>query len=363
MSAAAVIISGGGTGGHLFPALAVGDRLKERRPGLRLLYAGSRRSVERSIMRRRGAAFIALPVEGIKGRGWRMLKTLVLLPWAMVRSLGLIIGFRPRLVVGVGGYSSGPVVLAAWLCFVPTLILEQNAAPGFTNRLLRRFARKAVVAFPGALPFFRGKGVVLGNPVREEFYKVRPKPRSEVFTLLIFGGSQGSRVLNTAVVETLPLLAADRDRLEFFHQTGQADWERVKEGYARAGFARVVVAPFFDNMAELVGQADLCLCRAGATTIAELAAARRAAILVPFAEAADNHQLRNARELQRLGAAEVLIESELAPELLAGRIRNFLDDRSRAERLAGRLEPLRTEQAADRIADLCFSLMKDPAHA
>lgn len=356
-----VVISGGGTGGHLFPALALGDRLKARRPGLRLIYVGSRRSVERAIMRGRGVLFVALPVEGIKGRGRRMLKSIGLLPWALIRAFGLLAGCRPSLVVGMGGYSSGPVVLAAWLLLIPSLILEQNAAPGFTNRLLRPFARKAIVAFPGALPHFRGKGLALGNPVREEFYKIRPKPKSDIFTLLIFGGSQGSHLLNTTVVDMLPSLAADKDRLEFYHQTGQADWEWVKEGYGRAGFGRAVVAPFFENMAELFEQTDLCLCRAGATTIAELAAARRAAILVPFARAADDHQLLNARELERLGAAEVLTEDELTPALLSRRVRDFLDDRKRAERLAGNLEPLRTERAAEKIADLCLTLMKNKA--
>ncbi len=354
-----VIISGGGTGGHIYPALAVGARLGERRPDLRLIYVGSRRSVERTIMGSRGVPFVALPVEGLKGRGWRTLKSLVLLPWAMVLSLGLLLRTRPGLVIGVGGYSSGPVVLAAWVVRIPALILEQNARPGFTNRLLRPFARKAVVAFPSALPYFRGKGVVLGNPVRDEFSKIRPKPREDLFSLLVFGGSQGSRILNKAMVETLPLLAPDRDRLDIHHQTGPGDWEWVKEAYDRAGFERAVITPFIESMAEVLEKSDLCLCRAGATTIAELIAARRPAVLVPFAQAADNHQFLNARELERLGAAEVITESELAPDVLAARLRGFFEDRGRAERLAARLEPLRTDRAADRIVDLGLSMMKD----
>lgn len=354
-----VIISGGGTGGHLYPALALGARLAERRPDLRLIYVGSRRSVERTIMGSRGVPFMALPVEGLKGRGWRTLKSLALLPWAMVLSLGLLLRTRPALVIGVGGYSSGPVVLAAWVVRIPSLILEQNARPGFTNRLLRPFARKAVVAFPSALPYFRGKGVPLGNPVRDEFYRIGPKPRQETFSLLVFGGSQGSRVLNKAMTETLPLLTPDRDRLDIQHLTGPGDWAWVREAYAKAGFFRAAVTPFIEDMAEVLGRADLCLCRAGATTIAELIAARRPAILVPFAQAADNHQLLNARELERLGAAEVITESELGPDLLAARLRSFISDRGRAERLAARLEPLRTDRAADRIVDLGLSMMAD----
>ena len=352
-----IIISGGGTGGHLYPALAVGAKLTERRPDVRLIYVGSRRSVEKNIMSGRGIRFVALPVEGLKGRGLGMLKSLALLPWALVLSLGLMIRTRPALVIGVGGYSSGPVVLAAWMTRVPSLILEQNARPGFTNRLLRPFARKAVVAFPGALEAFRGKGIALGNPVRDEFYKVGPKPASETFTLLVMGGSQGSHILNATMVETLPLLAADKGALEIYHQTGPADYDRVKDAYGREGYGRAVVAPFFEKMAEVLSQADLCLCRAGATTIAELIAARRGAILVPFARAAENHQFLNARELEKLGAAEVITESELTPEGLAARLRSFLADRFRAGRLAARLEPLRTEGAADRIVDLGLGMM------
>ncbi len=356
-----VIISGGGTGGHLYPALAVGAKLKESVPSLRLVYVGSRRSVERTIMDSRGIPFIALPVEGLKGRGFRMIGSLAWLPWAMVRSLGLLLGTRPGLVIGLGGFSSGPVVLSAALFRIPTLILEQNAAPGFTNRLLLPFVDKAVAAFPSSLSFFRGKAVVLGNPVREEFYGLRPRAGAGPFSLLVFGGSQGSHVLNEVVVKTLALIGRDKDRIEISHQTGSADLERVKEGYARASFRQAVVAPFFENMAELFEQADLCLCRAGATTIAELIAARKAAILVPFAKAADNHQLRNARELERLRAAEVVTEAELSPELLAGRLRTFLDDRAKAGRLAANLEPLRTENAADNIVALCLDMMKDGA--
>ncbi len=353
-----IIISGGGTGGHLYPALAVGAKLTERRPDIRLVYVGSRRSVEKKIMSGRGIRFVALPVEGLKGRGLATLKALALLPWALVLSLGLMLRTRPSLVIGVGGYSSGPVVLAAWMTRVPSLILEQNARPGFTNRLLRPFARRAVVAFPSTLEAFRGKGVVLGNPVRDEFSKVGPKPASETFTLLVMGGSQGSHILNSTMVETLPLLAGDKDRLEVYHQTGTKDYEPVQEAYAREGFSRAVVAPFFERMAEVLSQADLCLCRAGATTIAELIAARRGAILVPFARAAENHQLLNARELERVGGAEVITEGELRPGVLAARLRSYLADRGLAARLAERLEPLRTEGAAERIADLGLGLMK-----
>jgi len=353
-----IIISGGGTGGHLYPALAVGAKLKELDPSLSLVYVGSRRSVERTIMDSRGIPFIALPVEGLKGRGFRMLGSLALLPWAMVRSFGILLGTRPGLVIGMGGFSSGPVVLSAALFRIPTLILEQNAAPGFTNRLLLPFVNKAVAAFPSSLSCFRGKAVVLGNPVREEFYGLRPSAGTGIFSLLIFGGSQGSHILNEVVVGMLPLLGPDKDRLEIFHQTGSADLDRVKEGYARAAFGQAVVAPFFENMAELFEQADLCLCRAGATTIAELIAARKAAILVPFAKAADNHQLCNARELERLQAAEVVTEAELSPELLASRLRTFLDDRGKAGRLEANLEPLRTENAADNIVGLCLDMMK-----
>jgi UDP-N-acetylglucosamine--N-acetylmuramyl-(pentapeptide) pyrophosphoryl-undecaprenol N-acetylglucosamine transferase len=353
-----VVISGGGTGGHLYPALVVGRKLLALDPGLALTYVGTRREVEQRIMAGHGVRFVPMRIEGLKGRGLKSLRGLALIPLAFAHALLILLRTRPGLVVGVGGYSSGPIVLLASWLRVPTVILEPNARPGFTNRLLRRAARKAVVAFPSTLPAFKGKGVVLGNPVREEFYALPAKKRGAGLDVLVFGGSQGSRFLNDRIIAALPLLAAAKGRLRFVHQTGPADLERVRAAYAASGFAGAEVAAYFPRMAACFGRADLVICRAGATTLAELIAARKASILVPFAGAADDHQTANARELEAVGGAVVLAEAEATPEALAGRILRALGHPEELEAMELNAGRLQAEDPAGRIAALCLGLMK-----
>jgi UDP-N-acetylglucosamine--N-acetylmuramyl-(pentapeptide) pyrophosphoryl-undecaprenol N-acetylglucosamine transferase len=330
-------------------------------PGLALTYVGTRRDVERKIMADHAVRFVPMRIEGLKGRGLKSLRGLVLLPLALAHSLLILVLTRPALVVGVGGYSSGPIVLLASWLRIPTVILEQNARPGFTNRVLARSVRKAVVAFASTLPAFKGKGVLLGNPVREEFTALPPKKRGASLDVLVFGGSQGSHFLNERIIAALPLLAAAKDRLRIVHQTGPADLERVRSAYAARGFAGAEVAAYFAGMAAYFGRADLVVCRAGATTLAELIAARKASILVPFAGAADDHQTANARELEAVGGAVVIPESAATPVALAVRILGFLDrpeELDAMERSVGRLQ---VEDPAGRIASLCLELMKRPA--
>jgi UDP-N-acetylglucosamine--N-acetylmuramyl-(pentapeptide) pyrophosphoryl-undecaprenol N-acetylglucosamine transferase len=355
-----VVISGGGTGGHLFPALVLGRALVDRAPDIRLTYVGSGREAERAIMARHGAAFVAMKIEGLKGRGLRSLRGLALLPGAFFRSLTLLVRLRPRLVVGVGGYSSGPIVLLASLLGIPTLILEQNARPGFTNRVLLRRVRRAVAAFDASLAEFHGKGVALGNPVRAEFAAVETKEHGARLSILVLGGSQGSRFLNAAVCAALPRLAGVRDRLEIVHQTGPAERDKVAEEYRFRGFADAETAAFFEDIAGRFARTDLVLARAGATTCAEIIAARRAAILVPFAGAADDHQTANARILADAGAAEIIAEDDRTSERLAERILFFLDHPAALSEMERRLEPLRKPDAAARIAGLCLELMGTP---
>ncbi len=353
-----VIISGGGTGGHLYPALVLGRKLRNRDPRIELAYIGSGREVERQIMAQHGVPVITLRIKGLKGRGLRSLGALALLPAAFLKSLVVLLRLRPRLAVGVGGYSSGPVVLLAAWFRVPTIILEQNVRPGFTNRLLVRWVRVAVAAFDSTLPALRGKGVRLGNPVREEFYRVPPKKRDGPLSLLVFGGSQGSRFLNERVPAALGLLQNRRTDLAVVHQTGERELHDVRRRYEESGFVAADVAPFFSDMADRVAAADLVVCRAGATTIAELIAAGRPALLVPFAGAAEDHQTANARELERVGGAEVVPEAEATAERLAERIGHYLDRRDRLDAMAHALRPLATPDAADRIADLCLGLIE-----
>lgn len=352
-----VIISGGGTAGHIYPALVVGNKLKEKESNLLLTYVGSSRSIEKEIMEHHRVNFIPLKIEGIKGRGLKSIKSLLLLPLCFVKSFFILVRIKPDLVIGAGGFSSGPIVLLASWMKIPTLILEQNLHPGFTNRVLRPWIKKAVVSFRNSLPYFKGKGVLIGNPVREEFYHLLPKQKTSSLTLLIFGGSQGSHFLNKALTSTLPLLEKEKENFIIFHQTGEKDFEWVKASYIQAGFKKATVAPYFFDMADYFQKSDLIISRAGATTVAELIASNKASLLIPFAKAAENHQAFNARELEEVRAAEVILEEEFTPKLLADKIFSFLKNKEKISQMEKNLAQLRTESVAEKISDLCFELM------
>lgn len=355
-----IIIGGGGTAGHLYPGLAVSTKLKDRVPTLQVTFVGSGREVEKAVMCHHHLAYIPLRIEGLKGRGLRVIRSLFLLPWALLKSWVILKRLTPGLVIGVGGYSSGPLLLLASCRRIPTLILEQNLRPGFTNRLLVSRVRKAVVAFEASLPYFKGKGVFIGNPVREEFYHLKPKTRNAALTLLVFGGSQGSHFLNRAMVSSLSLLAERKANLRIFHQTGPREHDWVKTHYADVGFQEVVVEPYFHDMAHYFERADLVVSRAGASTIAELIAARKASLLIPFAEAADNHQVLNARELEKAGGAEVILEQEFTPQGFVDKIMAFIFDKDRLDRMEKNLAPLKKEGITEKISDLCLELMTAP---
>jgi UDP-N-acetylglucosamine--N-acetylmuramyl-(pentapeptide) pyrophosphoryl-undecaprenol N-acetylglucosamine transferase len=359
MSRKKVFISGGGTGGHLYPALVLGQTLKKMRPDLQLFYVGSSRAVEKKIMAEQGLEFSTLPVEGLKGRGFKKIYGLALLPLAFLKSLFLLLKHRPVLVVGVGGFSSGPMVLTASWLGIPTLIMEQNALPGFTNRKLKRWADRVVVAFESSLAYFGEKAVALGNPVREEFYHLPEKKREDRLTILLFGGSQGSKFLNEKMMASLPSLAKIKDRLKIYHQTGEKDYERVASAYREQGFEEAVVEKYFSPMSDYFALADLVICRAGATTCAELIAASKPAILVPFAQAADNHQEYNARELEKVGGAVVLLEKECTPETLTQKIKHFIDNQEELKAMAENLKKIKKENVAENIARLALEMIEE----
>jgi UDP-N-acetylglucosamine--N-acetylmuramyl-(pentapeptide) pyrophosphoryl-undecaprenol N-acetylglucosamine transferase len=354
-----VIISGGGTGGHLFPALAVGEKLKEKDPSLQITFVGSSRQLEKNLMAKYQAQFVPLRIEGLKGMRGKTFKSLAMLPLSFVKSFRLLRSLRPDLVIGVGGYSSGPVVLLASWMKISTLIMEQNLRPGLTNRLLIPWVKKAVVAFEGSLPYFRGKGQFIGNPTRQEFLSVTPKHRNNKLSVLIFGGSQGSHFLNIGMTAALVFLTEERAHLCISHQTGEADCAWVNDLYVQNGFTDVTVAPFFFDMADHFQKSDLVICRAGATTIAELIAARKAAILIPFSKATDNHQEMNARELERIQGAEVILEEEFKPEGFANKIKEFLMHKEKLDLMEQNLTKLKTDNVAERIAELCFDLIEE----
>jgi UDP-N-acetylglucosamine--N-acetylmuramyl-(pentapeptide) pyrophosphoryl-undecaprenol N-acetylglucosamine transferase len=249
-----------------------------------------------------------------------------LLPKGIFAGRRLIREFLPDIVVGAGGYVSGPVLLAAWMMGRPTLVMDSNALPGWTNRVLARYVDKAAVSFAEALPYFRGKGVLTGNPVRSEFFEIPAKQRDGGHvSLLVFGGSQGARAINEAMIAALPGLASAKELLHVTHQTGEADFEKVRRGYEAAGWQdNADVRPYIDDMVSEFAKADLIVSRAGATTSAELVAAGKAAIMVPFPLAADDHQRKNAEALQAAGAARMILQKELSGGRLADEISALL---------------------------------------
>lgn len=354
MSNKKVIISGGGTAGHLYPAVCVGQKMKEKKPVLKIFFIGSHRKLEKKIIPHK-FNFISLKIKGLMGKGWKILPSLFILPFSFLQSLIILFQIKPRLVIGVGGYSSGPVVLLASLLNIPTLIMEQNLRPGFTNRVLIPWVDKAVVAFKNSLPYFKGKGIFLGNPVREEFYSLPPKNHQLPLCLLIFGGSQGSHFLNKGIIKSLPLL--QKENVKIFHQTGEKDYEWVKKAYAQEEEKGAVIAPYFSPMVDYFAKADLIISRAGATTIAELIAAQKASLLIPFSKATENHQLLNARELEKINGAEIIEEKEFTPGLLVNKIHCFVNNPEKIKHMENNLKILKTQKVAEKISELCFHLM------
>ncbi len=357
MNTPTVLFSGGGTAGHLYPALTLADALKKKSPGLHTLFVGTGRPIEKEIIEKSGEDYVVIPIEGLKGKGMAALKSICLLPGALWKSQRILKKFKPNVAVGMGGYSSGPVLLAAAWKHIPTLIMEQNLHPGFTNRMLLPWVDKAVVAFEESLPEFKGKGVVLGNPVREAFYNLPSKSRNDRLHLLVFGGSQGSHFINKKMRQSLSQLKKVKNNLRILHQTGAEDLTWVREMYRQEGFTEAESVSFLHDMPRMFEKTDLVVCRAGATTIAELIAARKAALLIPFAQAAENHQEQNARVLERAGGAIVLREDDFTVEAFVSKIIDFIHHPNKLDQMENNLDTLRIENPADRIADLCFQLM------
>ena len=345
------VIAAGGTGGHLFPGIAVADELRRRDAATRVVFAGTPKGLESRLVPRAGHELELLPILPLNGVGIaRALAGLVVLPGGLLRAVALVRRRRPAAVLGVGGYAGGPVVLAAALMGVPTVILEPNAKPGLTNRVLRPFVGRAACSYEEARRAFGAKGVLTGNPVRGGFARLPRKAHAAPSTLLAFGGSQGSRVLNEALVAALPHLPGP-ERLRIIHQTGIAMRDRVAGAYAAAGRAAEVLE-FLDDMEARFAEADLVLCRSGATTCAELTAAGKASVLVPFALAADDHQRSNARALQAAGAARMVEEKELSGPVLAQAVMEALETPGRLEAMEDAARAVGRPDAAARVADL-----------
>jgi UDP-N-acetylglucosamine--N-acetylmuramyl-(pentapeptide) pyrophosphoryl-undecaprenol N-acetylglucosamine transferase len=314
------MIAAGGTGGHIYPGIAVAKEIVRRDPKSQVRFVGTARGLEMRLVPQAGFELSIIDSAGLKNVGAsERARGLMLLPRSFRAARHVIKGFSPHVVVGAGGYVSGPVVVSAALMNLPTLIMESNALPGWTNRVLARFVDKAAVSFDASLPYFRGKGVVTGNPVRREFFEIPAKQRDlSRFSVLLFGGSQGAHALNEAMIAALPLLESEREILRVTHQTGETDFEAVRRGYLNAGWGHNAdVRRYFEGIVDCFAAADLVICRSGATTTAELIAAGKAALMIPFPFAADDHQRRNAEALEAAGAACMILQQDLSGERLA----------------------------------------------
>jgi UDP-N-acetylglucosamine--N-acetylmuramyl-(pentapeptide) pyrophosphoryl-undecaprenol N-acetylglucosamine transferase len=354
-----VLIAGGGTGGHLYPGIAVARELLRRRPDAVVTFAGTSRGIESRVLPREGFALDLLRSAGLKGAsaaGW--LRGAALLPLSALDAWRIVSRRSPDVVIGVGGYSSGPVVLVAALRRVPTMLLEQNAVPGATNRALARVVKAAAVTFESTVTYFGRRGFVAGNPVRPEFLAIGGAPearRAGPARVLIFGGSQGAHAINVAMVEAAPRLAAGPGRVAITHQTGERDLELVRDGYRRAGL-EARVEPFLFTMDREMTAADLVVCRAGATTIAELTAAGRPAVFIPLPTAADDHQRRNAEVLVAAGAAELIEQKDLTGDGLSARILALAGDPDRRAAMAAAARRFARPDAARAIVERVLEL-------
>jgi UDP-N-acetylglucosamine--N-acetylmuramyl-(pentapeptide) pyrophosphoryl-undecaprenol N-acetylglucosamine transferase len=356
-----VVIVGGGTGGHLYPGIAVAQELKHWDPHARITFISSKDGLERNILEREGYAHYGITAAGLARLERRQqLLAMVRVCRGFGESVRLLRRLQPHMVLGLGSYVAAPVILAAWILGIPRLIHEQNVIPGLANRLLGRFVNRVAVSFEASRAHFpKGKTVVTGNPVRPAMWQVRSHPRAPHgrFQLLVFGGSQGAHHLNVAVLEALPYLADALDGLWFMHQTGRDDYDMIRTIYTEKGYPGSVHG-YIQDMAAAYAAADLVICRAGATTIAELTATGKPAILVPFPYAANDHQGVNARTLAAVGAAAVIPDRELTGGLLAERIRHYHQHPQEVADMAARSLALGQPEAARRVAHLCLELCR-----
>ncbi|HDZ89889.1 MAG TPA: undecaprenyldiphospho-muramoylpentapeptide beta-N-acetylglucosaminyltransferase [Deltaproteobacteria bacterium] len=351
-----LIIAGGGTGGHLFPGIAVAREVRRRFDRAEILFVTGRHPLASEIMSPMAGEFstASIDVEGMKGRGWKKgMMVMMKLPTSVLQSMSVIRRFSPSFVLGVGGYSAGPLCVAARLLKIPTAIHEQNSFPGLTNRLLSRLVDRIFISFEESRPHFGKKMAVLtGNPVRREFFLgLVEQPREEhEFRVLVVGGSQGARAINEAFVEALNILKNRGKRIVVHHQTGRLDHTRVAREYRRRGLHGEVTA-FITNMASAYESAHLVVARAGATTIFELAAAGRPSILIPYPHATNNHQEINARSMVRAGGAEMILQKDLNGEALARTLTKHMENRPALARMGRNAGKISRPDAAKIIVD------------
>ncbi len=358
------MVTGGGTGGHLFPGIAVADEFLHRFPDGKVMFVGTGGLIDKTALARKSYEIGVVNCHGLKGKSFAArLKSLIELPASLFAAMRVIRRFKPQLVLGVGGYVTGPVVLAAKMMGVATGIHEQNSIPGITNRILGKIVDRIFISIPGSEQSFPVlKTILTGNPVRHELVALGRKgaagPPAGPLTLLVIGGSQGAHRINELVPAALAGYRAELpEDFQVIHQTGVTDAELVRGAYARQGI-KATVAPFIADMATVYRQADLVVSRAGATSLAELTVTRKPAILIPFPYAADNHQEKNGEFLVQGGAARMFIERELSAEVLGREIIDLVQNRGKREEMSEHAGRLARPAAAAAIVDECLALLR-----
>lgn len=358
-----MLIAGGGTGGHLYPGVALAEEVLTRQKGNEVLFVGTQRGLEFKVLPEIGLPLELIDVSGLKGTGLvARLRGFLKLPLALLQSIRILRRFRPDVAVGVGGYASGPVILGAWLLRIPTAVLEQNTVPGVTNRVLAKIADAVYVMFDASAAYFPPRKVqALGNPIRrqllENFLRSKGNAPAGRFTVLVLGGSQGAHALNLRMLEAAEHLGEVKDRLTIVHQTGVQDEVLVRDGYQERGVTAEVL-PFIKEMSDAYRRADLVVCRAGATTLAEVMVAKKASILVPYPHAADNHQEKNAQSMVDAGASLMLVERELDGLRLAETIQILMGDPERVAKMEQAASRVGRPEAASEIVAACVALIE-----
>jgi UDP-N-acetylglucosamine--N-acetylmuramyl-(pentapeptide) pyrophosphoryl-undecaprenol N-acetylglucosamine transferase len=355
-----LLIAGGGTGGHVFPALAVASEWLRREPrGVRsVVIVGTERGMEARLVPQAGLPLETIRVAGLKGMGGaKLLKNVAMLPAGLWDSEKIMQRHKFSAALGVGGYASGPMILLARMHGIPSVIFEPNVEPGFTNRVLAGISTRVACGFQETANRFGAKAVATGIPVRKEFFSAPHNEHGEPFRILITGGSRGALPINRAVIDSLDRLLPRKTQLFIVHQTGERDYNAVRVAYARREF-RAEVVPFIENMAERFAQADLIVCRSGAITVAEVAAAGRAAIFIPFGAATDAHQTRNAEAMQNAGASRLLPQTELTPQRLTAEIFSLLDQPRRITEMEECARKLARPNAVEDLVNMIEGLVR-----
>ncbi|MBI4847791.1 MAG: undecaprenyldiphospho-muramoylpentapeptide beta-N-acetylglucosaminyltransferase [Nitrospirae bacterium] len=364
-----IVIAGGGTGGHVFPAVAIAKELRNSIANVKITFIGTARGIESKIIPKEGYDIRFIRSEGLVGKNiFKTISSVMKIPTSLSDARAILKGLQPQLVLGVGGYSSGPVLLCASMMGIPTIIHEQNTLPGLTNKLLSKFVDTIAVTYHESMNFFpQEKTYLTGNPIRadilsgsrEKGYKTFSLER-DLFTIFVFGGSLGASRINSAVSEALAYLVPLKDKVQFLHQTGDRDFDTVREAYRVREF-RGTVVPFAHEMADAYAVADLIVSRAGATTLAELTACGKAAILIPYPYAAGNHQEVNARKLWDIGAAQMILDRDLNGKVLADLIKFMIEDPEAIGQMERTSKSLGNPEATAKIVELMMGLLKKKA--